>query len=26
MGMDWRVGDEVTASGVLRAARPLQAR
>src|SRR5438128_2487744 len=26
MGMDWRVGDEVTAPGVLRAARPLQAR
>jgi len=26
MGMDWRVGDEVTASGVLRTARPLQAR
>lgn len=26
MGPDWRVGDEVTATGVLRAARPLQAR
>jgi CHASE3 domain sensor protein len=26
MGAEWRVGDEVTASGVLRASRPLQAR
>jgi len=26
MGSDWRVGDSVTAPGILRAARPLQAR